>query len=225
VVFKAYLAYFNINIFLIIFQFLLIVGSFFSFQFYTAIFFFNSKSVSIMKRSLQLGFAVIAVMMVSAYSSKAQTTANVTLNCVLQNVTSITIGSSFQTTTLTYATAADYTNGVSVSQTGALTAISNQAYSVYVYAGTDLKNGTNTIPVSDVTITPSFSGTNAAITCSAKALAVGSANQVKLIASTAGTTSQAYNLQYSTVGAPSTDFLGKPAGTYAATLTYTITNP
>ena len=178
-----------------------------------------------MKRLLQLGFVAIAAIMVTAYSSKAQTTANVTLNCVLTNISSITIGSSFQTTTLNYATAADYTSGVTVAQTGALTAISNQAYSVYVYASQDLKNGTNTIPVSDVTITPSFSGSNAAITCSAKALAVGSANQVKVIASTAGTTSQAYNLSYSTASAPTTDFLGKPAGTYTSTLTYTITNP
>jgi len=178
-----------------------------------------------MKRLLQLGFVAIAAIMVTAYSSKAQTTANVTLNCVLTNISSITIGSSFQTTTLTYATAADYTNGVTVAQTGALTAISNQAYSVYVYASQNLTNGANTIPVSDVTITPSFSGSNAAITCSAKALAVGSGNQVKVIASTAGTTSQAYNLSYTTAGAPTTDFLGKPAGTYTSTLTYTITNP
>jgi hypothetical protein len=178
-----------------------------------------------MKRFLQMGFVVIAAMMVTAYSSKAQTTGTVTLNCVLNNVTSITIGSSFQTATLTYTTAADYTNGVTTSQTGALTAISNQAYSVKVYASQDLTYNTNTIPVADVTVTPSFTGTNSAITCTAKALPKTSATQVTIISSTAGTTSQAYNLAYSTVGAPSSDFLGKPAGTYASTLTYTITNP
>ncbi len=178
-----------------------------------------------MKKLLQLGFVAIAAIMVTAYSSKAQTTANVTLNCVLSNISSITIGSSFQTTTLTYATANDYNNGVTVNQTGALTAVSNQAYSVTVYASQDLKNGSNSIPVADVTITPSFTGTNSAITCSAKALATGSGNAVKVIASTAGTVSQAYNLQYSTANASPSDFLGKPAGTYTSTLTYTITNP
>jgi len=210
--------------FLIFFQLLLIAVRFFSLQFYTAIkLFLKLQIISIMKRFLQLGFVAIAALMVTAYSSKAQTTGTVTLNCVLNNVTSITIGASFQTTALTYTTAADYTNGVTTNQTAALTAISNQAYSVKVIASQDLTNNTNTIPIGDVTITPSFTGTNSNITCTAKALSKTVTNTI--ISSSVGTTSQAYNLEYSTVGAPSSDFLGKPAVTYTSTLTYTITNP
>lgn len=201
---------------------LLIVVRFFSLQFYTAIkLFLKLQIISIMKRFLQLGFVAIAALMVTAYSSKAQTSGTVTLNCVLNNVTSITIGAS--TATLTYTTASDYTNGVTTTQTAALTAISNQAYSVKVLASQDLTYTTYTIPVADVTVTPSFTGTNSAITCTQKALSKTVTNTI--ISSTAGTSSQAYNLAYSTVGAPASDFLGKPANTYVSTLTYTITNP
>lgn len=153
----------------------------------------------------------------------AQTTATVTLNVVLTNQASIVIAAGAQTATLTYSTPANYTNGVTLSQTAAMTTVSNQAYSVTVLSGSDLLNGSNTIPVADVTVTPSFTGTNTNITLTPQAIPKTTA--AKIIASTVGTASQVYNLQYSTVGAPTSDFLGLPAGTYTSTLTYTITNP
>jgi len=159
-------------------------------------------------------------------TTKAQgITANVTLNVVLQNTSSITIGGGFQTATLTYDDASDYQNGVTLAQTGALTAVSNQPYSITVYAGTNLLNGANSIPAGGVTVTPSLAASNGNITLTGQAIPVGSTNAATIITSSEGTTSQAYNLTYSTASAPTADFINKPSGTYTTTLTYTITNP
>ncbi len=169
---------------------------------------------------------MIFVLGLVSLRTRAQTgplTATVTLNVVLTNEASIVIGSTFQTATLTYSTPANYANGVTTTQTAAMTTISNQAYSVTVLAGTDLLNGANTIPVGDVTVTPSFTGTNSNITITPQAIPKTTA--LNIIASTVGTASQVYNLAYSTTAAPTADFIGKPAGTYTSTLTYTITNP
>jgi len=168
---------------------------------------------------LTLMFVVIS------YAAQAQVTANVTLNVVLGNTSSITIGGAYQTAVLQYSTPAHYQNGVSLTQTGAMTTVSNQPYSVTVYAGSDLLNGVNSIPAQDVTVTPSLAAANANITLTPQALPVGSTNAATIIASTVGTASQVYNLTYSTESAPTGDFIGKPAGTYTTTLTYTITNP
>ncbi|UAY55390.1 hypothetical protein [Arachidicoccus terrestris] len=161
----------------------------------------------------------------SFFSTQAQSTANVTLNVVLQNAASIVINGANNVATLTYAAPADYTNGVSLDQAAALTTISNQPYSVTVYASGELTNGTNTIPVGDVTVTPSLASANTDITLTGVAIPVGTASAANIIVSTAGTASQDFNLNYSTEAAPTADFINKPTGTYTTTLTYTLTNP
>lgn len=178
-----------------------------------------------MKTMPMKGFLAFSFIMLSAAAAKAQTTATVTLNVVLQNAASIVINGANNVATLTYAAPTDYTNGVSLTQSAAMTTVSNQPYSVTLYAAGQLVNGANNIPAGDVTVTPSLSASNANITLTAAALPVGAANAAKIIASTTGTAKQDFNLKYSTVGAPTTDFIGKPAGTYTTTLTYSLTNP
>lgn len=165
------------------------------------------------------------VLSLLAFGAQAQTTADVTLNVVLQNAASIVVNGANNVATLTYSTPADYTNGVSLDQTAALTTVSNQPYSVTVYAAGQLVNGGDNIPVGDVMVTPSLTATNNAITLTGVAIPVGTASASKIIASTEGTASQDFSLNYSTEDAPTTDFIGKPAGTYTTTLTYTLTNP
>ena len=161
----------------------------------------------------------------AASAVHAQTTANVTLNVVLNNTSSITINDAFQTTTLTYSTPAHFQNGVTVNQVGALTTSSNQPYSVTLYASSNLQNGNSTIPAADVTVTPGLTTSNPNITLTPVPIPVGTTNAVQIINSGVGTASQNYNLSYSTEDAPTADFINKPSGTYTTTLTYTLTNP
>lgn len=155
-------------------------------------------------------------------------TASTTLTVNLTALSGIRLNASGLNPTLNYNTDADYTNGVSLTQTAALSAFSTSAYSITVYATTQLVNTTNSaisIPAADVTVTPSLAVANTDITITPKALTVASANATKLIGSTSGTLLQDFNLNYSTTAAPKADFINKPAGAYASTITYTITNP
>jgi hypothetical protein len=189
-----------------------------------AIFIIINHKLIAMKNFIRGASSALAIMFLAVFSVKAQT-ANVTLNVVLQNAASIVINGASTTAALTYANPADYTNGVEVDQTDAMTVVSNQPYNVSVYAADELVNGVNNIPVGDVTVTPSLSVSNTNITLTGQSIPVGSAAALDIIASTTGTASQNFNLNYSTKNAPAKDFIGKPAGTYTTTLTYTLSNP
>jgi hypothetical protein len=157
------------------------------------------------------------------FTSKTQST---TLTVQLNAVSGILLNASGLLPTLTYTTDGDYTNGVTTAvENAALSAFSTSAYSITVGASTNLVNTTNsaiTIPVNDVTVTPTLPAANAAITITPKAIPLTSA---VLIVSTAGTLLQNFNLQYSTVNSVKADFINVPAGSYQTTITYTITNP
>lgn len=178
-----------------------------------------------MKNSEKWGCGALLLTLLSVAAVQAQTTATVTLNVVLQNTASIVINGANNVATLTYATPANYANGVTLKQTAAMTTVSNQPYSVTVYGAGQLVNGANNIPTGDVTVTPTLAAANTAITLTPSPIPVGAASAAKIIASTEGTASQNFDLQYATTDAPKTDFIGKPAGTYTTTLTYTLTNP
>lgn len=184
----------------------------------------NHKLIA-MKNLIRGASSALAIMFFAVFSVKAQTTANVTLNVALQNTASIVINGTNTTAALTYDDPADYTDGVEIDQTDAMTVVSNQSYNVSVYAADELVNGVNTIPVGDVTVTPSLSGSNTNITLTGQPIPVGSAATKNIIVSTTGTPSQNFNLNYSTKNAPAEDFIGKPEGTYTTTLTYTLSNP
>lgn len=179
-------------------------------------------------RKLYQFLAAGAFILGASITAKAQNqvTQSVTLNVVLQDITSLTIGGTFNTATLTYATASDYASGVDLTQAAAMTAISNQPYSITVYASGNLINGGNSIPAGDVSILPTASTANANVTCTRQNIPVSSGSAAQIVHSTAGTASQNYDLLYSTKNnVTQADFLGKPHGTYTTTLTYTITNP
>jgi hypothetical protein len=156
------------------------------------------------------------------------TTASTTLTVNLTALSGIVLNAAGLNPTLTYLTSNDYTNGVTLSQTAALSAFSTSPYSINIYATGQLVNTTSSsinIPVADVTVTPTLAVANPAVTITPQSIPVSIGNAAKLIATTAGTILQNFNLAYSTVGAPTTDFINKPAGAYNTTIIYSITNP
>lgn len=172
-----------------------------------------------MKKTLTLSM----LLLLAAFTrTQAQTTGDVTLNVELNAVQSITINPSFTTTTLTYSTASHYTNGVTTAeQTNAITIFSTSPYTVTVVANQDLTKEAATIPVSNVEITPSMTSKPAEVTLTTRAISKTTPGTI--ISSTVGTLSHIYHLVYSTANSTKTDFLGKAAGTYTATLTFTLT--
>ncbi len=164
---------------------------------------------------------VMVILLTGVIRTNAQTTGDVTLNVVLQSVQSITINPSFTTTTLTYSTASHYTNGVTTAtQTDALTIFSTSAYTVTVVANQDLTLSAVTIPVSNVEITPSMTSKPAEVTVTT--VTIPKVTPSTIIQSTIGTLSHKYHLVYSTANSTKSDFLGKTAGTYTSTLTFTL---
>ncbi|RBL92464.1 hypothetical protein [Chitinophaga flava] len=173
---------------------------------------------------------ILAVVLCLPFVSKAQftPTASTTLTVNLSALSGIELNAAGLNPTLNYLASSDYTNGVTVSQTAALSAFSTSPYSITIHASGQLVNTTNssnTIPVGDVTVTPSLAASNSAITITPQAIPVSAGSALKLIASTAGTILQNFNLAYSTVGAPTTDFINKLTGAYTTTIVYAITNP
>lgn len=178
-----------------------------------------TPNVYTMKKILALSmFFVLAAFA----RTQAQTTGDVTLNVQLNAVQSITINPSFTTTTLTYSTADHYTNGVTTAeQTSAITVFSTTPYTVTVVANQDLTKEAVTIPVSNVEITPSMTLKPAEVTLTTQAISKTTPGTI--ITSTIGTLAHVFHLVYSTANSTKTDFLGKAAGTYTATLTFTLT--
>ena len=154
-------------------------------------------------------------------NSAGSGTGPASMSIVLSNLSTLTLGSGASTAALNFSSASAYQNGVTLNQSAALGVFCNQSYSISVAASQNLKNGTNSIPISNVTVdaTPSTGGTG--ITTPAKTLSTSSQT---IITATSGTLSQNFDLSYYT-SAGNTAFLGMPAGTYTTTLTYTITSP
>lgn len=161
-------------------------------------------------------------LLAGALKTQAQLTGDVTLGVSLTAVQSITINPSFATTTLSYTTANHYTNGVSSDeQTAAITVFSTSAYTVTVVANQDLTKDAATIPVSNVEITPSMTVKPNEVTLTK--VAISKTTPATIISSTVGTLAHVFNLVYSTTNSTKTDFLGKAAGTYTATVTFSLT--
>jgi len=169
------------------------------------------------KRKFKL-FAALAVLGIHSVSAQ-QLSDDVTLNVTLVAVQNISVNATQTTVTLTFEEAGDYLNGVSSSQPNHLEVASTDDFVVKVSTSTDnLVNGTNTIPVSTITVTPAYaSGTDPEATESAQTLSIGAKT---ILTSTTGTTQAFYNVTYDASGG--TDYINKPAGTYTTTVTYTI---
>lgn len=143
-----------------------------------------------------------------------------TIVAVISPLAGIVLQNGGNNATLSFTTAANYQNGVTLVQTNALVAFSNEAYSVNVSGSANLFNGTNFITLGNILISPVPNPANGSIITQEVPLSLSPQNI--LTAAPAGT--QNYNLQYRTT-AGNTAFLNKPAGNYTTTITYTITNP
>jgi len=152
---------------------------------------------------------------------QAQTSATATVNLILQDVIAIDNGSTASGDVLnfTYETAADYNTAKTLARPAALVVTSTRNFEIKVKAaGAAFQNGQNSIPVSILQIQAvpggSLQGQQKKITLSAT-------DQV-LVAEAQPGAAKTLNLEYSIPAARAqAELLGKPAGTYTQTVTYT----
>jgi hypothetical protein len=143
------------------------------------------------------------------------------LSVVISPISGIALQNGGSNATISFTTPSNYINGVTLNQSNALTAFSNLPYSIMANTSSaSLVNGANFINVSNISLLPAPTVTNALITPHTVAL---STTSQSIITSTATAGTYNFNLQYQT-SAGNNAFL-KPAGNYTTTLTYTITNP
>ena len=144
----------------------------------------------------------------------AQSTGNATMTTNLTDVLQLTVNTN--AVNLNFATVADYNNGVTSAVANQLTVTSNRPYDLKIKtSGTDLVNGTNTIPVSNVTAQTTGTGNGTATPVAAL-----STTDQTLASAIPASMSKTISMQYSTAAA-NVAFL-KPAGAYVTTLTYTV---
>jgi hypothetical protein len=144
----------------------------------------------------------------------AQTTGNVTMTANLTDVLQLTVNTN--AVNLNFATVADYNNGVTSAVANQLTVTSNRPYDLKVKtSGTDLVNGSNLIPVSNITAQTTGTGNG-----TPSVVAALSTTDQTLATSVPASMAKTISMQYSTAAANAA-FL-KPAGAYVTTLTYTV---
>lgn len=197
------------------------------------------KTLTMKNKYLKSGFLSVAfITAIFSSSVSAQTNANTTLNVVLSDVRSIKVNPAQTNVSLAFANANDYTNGVSSNQPSHLEIISTGGYAIKVKSsGPSLVNGTNSIPVNTITLTPTV-GAQPGVSGSVIVISVGgntngssggsgtltpavlNPTPVNLISSSSGTTKRFYDITYkASGGAP---YINKAAGTYSTTITYSI---
>lgn len=168
-------------------------------------------------RSTLLGLFLICGGCVSAQTSNP---VNVTIQ-LAGTGPSITVNNSL--VDLNFSTTDNYVNGVhSGSVTNDhITVSSNTGFQVNVKGSGDLVNGSNSIPLGTITITPSDGSQTISPAPAYTATSGGlSTSSQTIITSASGTTSAKFNIDYYARGG--SDYVGKPAGTYSATITYSI---
>jgi len=118
---------------------------------------------------------------------------------------------------LTYTGSSDYTNGIVADAPAHLTLSNTDPFDVYVKASSStLTNGANTLPVSAITIAPmpGYAGSFTSINLSATGQ--------KILSGSVPAVDKALNVRYAIPAANSPQMLGKPAGTYNTTVTYSF---
>ncbi|MHA4896676.1 hypothetical protein ACXZ1K_18145 [Pedobacter sp. PWIIR3] len=177
-----------------------------------------------MKKFLTL--AAVLIIGFSANKAKAQN-APVTLNVVLAGVQTIT--ASAASVSINLSTAPDYLNGKSSGAiTDHLTISSTGLFTISVKASGALTSGTpaNDIPLNAVKLTPTFGSSTTTLTGPVLNTMDGTltTSDQAFIKATNGTTSAKYAVDYMIKpGTASANLINRPAGTYATTITYTIT--
>jgi len=156
-----------------------------------------------------------------AQNHTATTTVNINLSDVISiDNGSVAIGGLVE---FNYVTAADYNNGLgAVTVPNSLIVTSTKNFDVKVKAvGANFTNGTNNIPVNVLTIKAATGGSMAG---TKNSIVLSTTDQV-LIGNAPLGSALTLNLDYEIPAAKSSsaDILGKPAGTYTQTVTYTAT--
>ncbi|MCC9033517.1 peptidoglycan-binding protein LysM [Chryseobacterium sp. Ch-15] len=171
--------------------------------------------------ALTLGAIVLGTNNAKAQNTTATTTVNITLNDVISiDAGSTAIGN---TVDFNYATAADYNSDQTINKANSLKVTSTKNFNVKVKAGgANFMNGTNLIPVNVLTIKAATASGTMGGTKSAVVL---SATDQTLVTNAPLGSALTLNLDYTipAVKSSSSDILGKPAGTYTQTVTYTAT--
>lgn len=179
-----------------------------------------------MKKQIAIAAFTIAAIVLGTNTVQAQnTTATTTVNIVLSDVISIDAGSVAigNAVNFAYATAAAYNADQTITKDNSLIVTSTKPFNVKVKAGgTDFKNGTNLIPVNVLTIKAAAAAGTMGGTKSAVVL---TASDQTLVSNAPLGSALTLNLDYTIPKAKSSsaDILGKPAGTYTQTVTYTAT--
>lgn len=172
--------------------------------------------------TLALGAILFGTNNVQAQDANPATT---TVNIVLADVISILPGSAANggTINFNYNTAADYHTIQTVNQANALIVTSTKSFDINVKAdGANFTDGTNDIPVNVLWIRPVTGGTMAGGTRTDVNLST--SDQPLIVGADLGS-EVVLELDYEipAATAASSDILGKPAGTYVQTVTYTAT--
>ncbi len=180
-----------------------------------------------MKNSLTIAALTFGAIVLGTFTAQAQekTTATTTVNITFNDVISIDAGSIAGGGTIgfNYSSAADYNSTKSVAQLSALKVTSTKNFNVKVKAGgLNFANGTNLIPVNVLTIK---AAADAGTMGGTKSPVVLSAEDQNLVTNAPLGSALTLNLDYTIPASESSSskILGKPAGTYTQTVTYTAT--
>jgi hypothetical protein len=167
-----------------------------------------------------IAMLVIAGSLLCRGTIYAQASDNATLNVVLADVRSIKLNPAQTTVQLNFNNASDYQTGVILSQNAHLEVTSTGGFQVKVKSsGASLQNGTNTIPVSTITLVPSLSSGYTDMGASFQTVTLSSTQQ-QMITTPNGSSRIVFDVRYSASGGQ--PYIDKPAGTYVTTITFSI---
>jgi hypothetical protein len=171
------------------------------------------------KKMLGILIACLAGISISI-KTNAQASANANVNVVLADVRSIKVNAAQSTVSLNFTSSTDYLNGVFTTQAAHLEITSTGGYQIKAKAATSsLVNGTSTIPVSTIMLTPTLSAgsSDEGVTFTPVSL---SATQQPIINTPNGSTRIFFDMKYQASGGQ--DYINKLAGTYVTTVTFSI---
>lgn len=178
-----------------------------------------------MKKQIAIAVLAIGAIVLGTNNLQAQNnTAKAIVNINLKDVISIDSGAATGggDVNFNYVTAQDYNSDQTVSKANSLQITSTKSFDVKVKAdGANFVNGTNLIPVDVVTIKAAAGGTMGG---TKNDITLTTTDQTLVAAAPKGS-KLTLNLDYFIPASKSssTDILGKPAGTYTQTVTYTAT--
>ncbi|WP_026812566.1 hypothetical protein [Arenibacter certesii] len=178
-----------------------------------------------MKKQIITATLALGAILLGTNNVKAQNhTATTTVNIILSDVISIDAGSVANggIVDFNYVTAADYNSTKTVNVPESLIVTSTKNFDVKVKAdGASFTDGTNNIPVNVLNIKAATGGSMAG---TQNTIELSTTDQV-LIGNAPLGSALTLDLDYEILAAKSSsaDILGKPAGTYTQTVTYTAT--